>query len=472
MTYRKFTLGRRRLLALAVGVPLATAIACGDGKKSTEAPRAAEQPACPSGLLAGRTTPVEISFWHSMTASAGDTLISLADRFNAAQDRVRVRAMFQGAYGDTRNKYLTALRGGDLPDLVQLEDTVVQLMIDSGSMVAVQDCITAEQYSLADYLDRVTGYWTVGGRLWAVPFNVSTPVLYFNKTAFTRAGLDPNRPPLTLEDVSEYSRAIMVAGAARHGIALEFNATLLEHWFGQVGQPYVDNDNGRAARATRVLFNNDLGRQMFAWLKQVVDAGLGVSVGRNLSGIDDLVAVGTGQAAMALGTSASLRSVLTALSSGQFPGVSAGVGPMPGPRGEGSVLVGGAALWIVNRSAPEKQEAARMFARWLLEPEQQATWHAGSGYIPLRRSAVQLPMVQELWTTQPEFKVAYDQLLAGRTTAASTGPVIGAYDDVREAVIGAIERMWLRGAAPDAALRQAEEESNRAIEEYNRRVRP
>jgi sn-glycerol 3-phosphate transport system substrate-binding protein len=174
---------------------------------------------------------------------------------------------------------------------------------------------------------------------------------------------------------------------------------------------------------------------------------------------------------MTIGTSAAMRSVLQVLESGQFPQVALGVAPMPGLPGNGGVLVGGAALWISARSSPARQEAARTFARWLTEPEQQAAWHAGSGYIPIRKSAVELPAVRELWAKQPEFKVAYDQLLQGPVNVATAGPVVGAFAEVREALNRALERMYLQNAAPDAALRQAEEEANRAIADYNRRVR-
>jgi sn-glycerol 3-phosphate transport system substrate-binding protein len=143
---------------------------------------------------------------------------------------------------------------------------------------------------------------------------------------------------------------------------------------------------------------------------------------------------------------------------------------MPGVEGDGGVLVGGASLWITNRSDPEEQEAARVFAQWLNEAEQQATWHAGTGYIPIRESAIVLPPVTELWAERPQFQVAYDQLLSGVTNVASAGPVMGPYAEVREAVMTAIERMLLEGQSPEDALRQAEEEANEALADYAERI--
>jgi sn-glycerol 3-phosphate transport system substrate-binding protein len=425
---------------------------------------------CAQGFLDQATSPVEITFWHSMTAANEETLERMVSEFNAFQDKVRVNSIFQGSYSETLDKYVTAVRGGDLPEIVQLEDTATQLVIDSGSAVPAQDCIDAEGYDTSDHLERVLAFYSVEGALWPMPFNVSNPVLYYNKTAFSEAGLDPEDPPRTFEDLREASQAIVDSGAATHGIAIELQAWYMEQWFGKAGEPYVNNGNGREARATEVLFNNELGLEIFTWLKEMVDEGLALNVGRNPSGADHLLAIGSSDAAMTIGTSAALGSVFQVLESGQFPDVEVGVAPMPGIEGDGGVLVGGASLWITNRSSSEKQEAARVFAQWLNEPEQQAAWHAGTGYLPIRMSATELPAVTDLWTERPQFKVAYDQLLEGTTNVASAGPVMGPYAEVREAVTTAIERMLLEGQSPEDALRQAEEESNRAMADYNERI--
>src|SRR5581483_9135884 len=104
--------------------------------------------------------------------------------------------------------------------------------------------------------------------------------------------------PATLEDVRAASRAIAASGAARSGVAFELSSSYMEHWFAMAGQPFVNNDNGRAGRATEVRFDNDLGRGLFAWLKQMVDERLALSVGRNPSDIDHLIAIGGRDAAM------------------------------------------------------------------------------------------------------------------------------------------------------------------------------
>ncbi|MPZ22267.1 MAG: extracellular solute-binding protein [Dehalococcoidia bacterium] len=427
--------------------------------------------ACPIGALDEAGEPVSITFWHAMTASNEETLSELVGEFNAAQDRVEVELIFQGTYNETIDKYLTALRsGGDLPDIVQLEETTLRLMIDSQSALPVQECIDAEDYDLSDYAERVLAYFTVEDQIWPMPFSISNPVLLYNRNDFEAAGLDPDSPPLTLDELRQAAQAIVDSGAAEYGMSLDTQAGYIEQLFALAGVDFANSANGRDGRATEVLIESETGLEIFSWLGGMVQDGLALDVGRNPSNADQLLAVGAGQAGMALATSASLGSVFDILETGQFPDIEPGVGPMPSLPGEGGILVSGSALWISNRSTPAEQEAAWELAKFLGEPQSQATWHVGTGYIPIRVSAADLPEVEALWAERPHFRVAYDQLLDGVTNVASSGPVMGAYIEVREAVVSAMEAMFLEGASPEDALAAAAAEANEAIEDYNSRV--
>ena len=115
---------------------------------------------------------------------------------------------------------------------------------------------------------------------------------------------------------------------------------------------------------------------------------------------------------------------------------------------------------------PAKVEAAWRFAKYLDEPETQAKW-AQTGYIPIRQSAIDTPEVQQLWTTQPYYKVAFDQLASDNTTVAAKGPVIGDFAGVRKAETDAMEQMMTNGVAPADALAEAAKNANSAISDYN-----
>jgi sn-glycerol 3-phosphate transport system substrate-binding protein len=145
---------------------------------------------------------------------------------------------------------------------------------------------------------------------------------------------------------------------------------------------------------------------------------------------------------------------------------------MPGPVGKGGVLVGGAAMYMSNKSSPEKQAAAWQFLKFLDSPENQATFGAASGYVPLRKSAVSLPAIQQLWAKIPGYKVAYDQLTTGVSNVATAGPVSGDYLGVRAAVRNAEESMFTSGTKSNAALTAAAENADAAISAYNARVGP
>src|SRR5207247_3362923 len=142
-------------------------------------------------------------------------------------------------YDEGAAKYLTALRGGTLPNLVMLEEIRVQLMVDSKSMVPAAACAKSDKYSFADYLPPVLKEFTVDGQLWPMPFNVSNPVLYYDKNDFKKAGLDPNKPPKTFGDVLAAARAIKKSGAAKYGFAWEMQPWYVEQWFAKDGETIV-----------------------------------------------------------------------------------------------------------------------------------------------------------------------------------------------------------------------------------------
>lgn len=422
---------------------------------------------CPVDALDGVTAPVQIEFWHAMTVELEETLQALVSEYNAAQDRVSVRMVFQGSYNEALDKYLTALRGGTRPTIIQLEETALQLGVDSGAVVPVQACVDAAGYSFDDYIDRTVTAYSVEGVLWPMPFNTSNPVLYANMNVLREAGID--ELPTTLEELRAASEAIVEAGITPNGISLTSSSWIVEQLFGLDDALYVNNNNGREARATEMLFENELGLEVFTWLHDMVADGLATYVGDGADA-EHFIALALGQAAMTMDTTAALRSVLIAAQ--DFPNVEVAVGPLPtvGAR-DGGVLVGGAALWLDADTSDEERAAAWDFMTWLNEPEQQATWHVGTGYVPIRRSAIELPAVADLWAEEPAFRVAYDQLVFGEETFATAGPVIGNHAQIRlRGIVPALEAMYLQGLPPDQALARAKAEADSILADYNRRT--
>jgi sn-glycerol 3-phosphate transport system substrate-binding protein len=463
---------RSSLLAVLLTVTL-TGVACGGGGGGGGGGGQDALPRCPLDALRSAPKPVEITFWHAMTRANEEALVALTKRFNESQGDVRVKLVNQTSYADNLTRFKAGLGTGNLPDLVQIEDVALQLMIDSRAVLPAEACAKADGYDFSDHIERVLRYYTVEGTLWPMPFNVSNPVLYYDRALFRKAGLDPDRPPRTLEEVRAVSERIVTSGAAPFGIALKNDSWFIEHWLAKAGHTLVDNGNGRRGRATRVTFDDATGIGLFRWIDGMARAKLLLNTGD--SDLDHYLAVANGRAAMTIDTSAALGTISQVLGSGQFAHVELGVGPMPGPDSpQGGVLVGGAALYISARSSPARQAAAWRFATFLNQPDTQAEWAAATGYIPIRKSAVGMAPLAQRWAQAPGYRVAYDQLLAGPENDATAGPVLGAYggagQGVRGAIIDALAAMLTRGVPPEQAVREAARKADAAIAEYNARV--
>ncbi len=471
---------RRSLRHMTVAGALAIALAgCGGGSSTGTgqgtAPSTAKPslPACPLAALRDAKKPVEITYWHALVRANEDEIKKLTAEFNAQQHDVHVTLSASASYADNFTRFKAGLSTGVLPDLMQGDDASVQAMIDSRAVLPVASCLQSDGATSSDLIPRVVAYYSVNGVLYPMPFNDSNPVLYYNKIAFRRAGLDPDKPPVTFAEVEADARKIVQSGAAQFGIALKTDSWPIEHWLAKAGETFVNNDNGRKARATKVTFDDATGVSIFTWIDNMVKSKLALSTGTN--DYNHYLAVGNGQAAMTIDTSAALGTISQLFAAGQYKNVQLGVGPMPGPTSpNGSVLVGGAANYVVNKSSPAKQAAAYEFAKFLAQPATQSAWAAATGYVPVSKSAATMSPLSEQYARQPEYKIAYDQLLAGPVNAATAGPVIGAYGSVNEGVRGAVvdglSRMLAGKLTPEQAVASAAAEANAAIAEYNSRV--
>jgi len=459
---RPWTLLGVAILALALS-------ACGGNEGAEEGGGAGNEarPTAAAGL-------VSIDFWHSETAAIETTLQGLIDRFNASQDEVKVRLVYQGSSVEINLKLLNSMRGGDVPALVELSDVDTQVMVDSGGVTPVQQFIDAEGYDLSDFDEKAVQYYTVDGDLYAMPFGIAVPMLFYNKIPFREVGLDAEKPPLTLDDVRAYSEKLFKADGSgnvvRSGISLDIQAWYLDLTLAEHGDLYVNENNGRDGRATEAVFNGSTGQAFFRWWNEMVDDGLAFNVGRNPSGADTFLAVASGRAAMTVGSSQALRTVLDALEAG-VEGVEMGVGPFPGiAGGTGKPGIFSRALWIMNKRPEAEQQAAWKLARWLAEPEQQAELFAGSGYLPVRLSAYDLEPSRQVVEKYPYYQVAVDLFVGVPSTPAKLGPRIGPFSQVRETVAQGIEEMLVGGKDPVQALDDAAQRATELLGVYNSRV--
>jgi sn-glycerol 3-phosphate transport system substrate-binding protein len=435
-----------------------------------------DKEAAPTGETSGAgpaVGTVTIDFWHSETAANLDTLERLVSQFNSSQDEVRVKLAYQGNNEELIAKLTASLGSSQVPAVALLVEADTQKMIDSGAVAPIQDFVDREDHDLSDLNETLVKFYSAQGRLWMMPFCAGVPFLYYNKVVFREVGLDPEKPPKDLEEIRQYSEKILKRDGAgnvvRSGIALDL-VDWQERMVADHDELLVDNENGHDGRATKVLFDNDTLRWYFQWWHDMVDSGLGFNVGRNPTLADGLLAMASGRAAMTFSFSSALRSVIDALEKG-VEGLEIGVSGLPGvPGGTGHPLLIERGLAIFNLRPEEEQQAAWKLVKWLMEPEQQAEWFAGSGYLPASHAALDLPASRDVVAQYPLFQVALDLYSSSPTTPAALGALLGPFWQVREALDTGVEAMLAGSKDPDQALKDAAEESNRIIADYNQRV--
>src|SRR3954464_9341392 len=157
---------QRLLRIAAIGLVSALVVtACGGGGSDDSSGGGSggggSLPTCPLSALDKATKPVNITFWHAMTRANEETLKQLTDRFNSSQQDVRVKLVNQIGYKENLEKYRAGLGGNDLPDVIQVEDTATQQMIDTQSVLPAQSCIKADKYDTSDFVQRVFDRYTV-----------------------------------------------------------------------------------------------------------------------------------------------------------------------------------------------------------------------------------------------------------------------------------------------------------------------
>jgi sn-glycerol 3-phosphate transport system substrate-binding protein len=479
MTTKPRTTRSLRLLpVLLTGALLAAA--CGGGSDDRAE---GVGPACPVGALDDADGPVEVTLWHTYIGLTNQTLNKLADDYNASQDRVRVRVENQGAaYEELLRKYRQAIPSGDLPAIGIMEDTTTQFLADSGTIVPGGACAEADGYAgYDDFAQGVKDFYSVEGVLQPASFNVSTVLLYYNRDHFERAGLDPDQPPQTLEEVADYARQIKEAGIVDKPLVLNMQPWFTEFWLTGAGEGLVNNDNGRGeGETTAGAFDNQATHRLFDQLKSMQDDGLLNAVPGTEGQFDHYFAIGLEQSSMTIETSTAVTTINAVLEGNLDPAelgldvelppidVNVDAGPFPGLDGPSEGQLGGGVWYITNTGPLEVQAGAWDFIKYVNLPENQALWHLEGSYLPVSQAAVDSQEVQDFWDqTRPGkwLQTAYEGLQ--NVDPAWPGPLIGPYTDTRDAVRTALDDLLFGGTSADQAIRDADEKITDAIDAYN-----
>ena len=463
---RKAAPGRTRLRyavpAAVVAVSLALA-GCGGGDGGSS--DGAEAPGADALKDAKRVTTV--SFWHAMDGKNAEVLTELVKEFNSShQGKIEVKATYAGKYDDAITKYKAAIQSKSTPDVIQIYDIGTQFMIDAKQTVPMQSFIDRDKMDVSDLQPNITGYYSVDDKLNSMPFNTSMPLLYINKTLFKKAGLDPEKPPTTLDEVRAAAEKLSKkkGGPADYGFGAAIYGWLLEQFIATAGQEYCDNGNGRDGRATKVNFDQETNLAVVSWWQKMVKDGLAANTGRDTKAAQ--AAFKSGQLAMNLESTGQLGAYSQAAKEGgwelgasNYPHVKAG--------DTGGPIIGGASLWINGVGHKDaNKEAAWQFVKFLVDPKSQATWHTGTGYFPNSKGALNEPVDVEYRKANPLFDVAVKQLEGTELTKATQGCLLGVMPQARKASEDALESA-LNGADPKEAMTKAAESVATPAKTYN-----
>jgi sn-glycerol 3-phosphate transport system substrate-binding protein len=463
-------MGRSRPARLLVASALALALAaCGadssDGGGSAGAPGA--------DALDKANGKVSIEFWHSMRGANADAIDALvADFAKAHGDKIEVKPVYQGTYDDTIAKYKTAVQQKNTPALVQIYDIGTRFMIDSKQTVPIQTFFDKDGVKPDQIEPNIASYYTADNQLRSMPFNSSTPLLYFNKEAFDRAQLDVTKPPKTLDELAEYAKKLTVRDAqgkiTQYGFGAAIYGWLLEQLLASAGQEYCDNGNGRKGLATKVQFDSAAAVKVAQWWADLVKGGWATNTGRKTE--DAQAAFKAGAVAIHMESTSVLRGYVDA-AKGRFT-VATAPFPKLDASSSGGPVIGGASLWIngPGHSAAE-QRAAWEFAKFVGTAEEQAKWHVGTGYVPVNKSALQQPSVQEWQGKYPQFTTAVDQLHALPPSVASAGCLLGVMPQARKATEDGLEQAILGRKTAAAAMKDAAAAMKPEIANYNDAVK-
>lgn len=235
---------------------------------------------------------VTIDFWHAMGGHNLEVVNTLVEEFNSSQDQVEVKAQYTGSYNDTLTKTQSAVQTGTAPHIIQIYEIGTQMMLDSGIIMPIEDLgkevAGDNSFDWDKFLVPVSNYYTIDGKLNSMPFNSSTPILYYDRDAFEEAGLDPNRPPQTFAELKEYARKLTIKNdngtVERYGFTLGIVGWFVEQMVANQDATLVNNDNGRSARATASNLNEEAAVRFVKLWKEMVDEGIMLNPGRGWDG--------------------------------------------------------------------------------------------------------------------------------------------------------------------------------------------
>lgn len=411
----------------------------------------------------------EIQWWHAMGGELGAKLEEIVKGFNDSQTDYVVVPSYKGSYPETMTAAIAAFRANQQPAVVQVFE------VGTGTMMAAKGAIRPVHQLMAEagepfdpqaYLPAVVGYYTdPEGNMLSLPFNSSTPILYYNKDVFEKAGLDPETPPKTWAEFADFSKKIVDSGAAPCGFTTAWITWIhTENLSAYHNQPIGTEQNGFGGPSARLTLNGPVQVKHWGNLKDWADAGLFRYGGPG--GADNAAPMFYAQdCAMFMNSSAGRAAVVA-----NAKDFEVGYGMLPyyddvegAPQNS---IIGGATLWVMEGRPEEEYKGVARFFSYLSSPEVQAAWHQASGYLPITQAAWDLTRSQGFYDQNPGAELALQQITLNEPTENSKGLRFGNYGQIRTIIDEEFEQLLAGAKDAQGALDAVVERGNRLLEEF------
>lgn len=410
----------------------------------------------------------EVTWWHAMGGRLGEKVNEIAANYNASQDQYNLTAVYKGNYTETMTSAIAAFRAGEQPDLVQVfEVGTGTMMAAEGAIYPVYELMEdhGQNFDPSQYLTAVAGYYTnTDGKMLSMPFNSSTPILYYNKDVFEAAGLDPEVAPATWADVEAASRAIVESGAAECGFTTGWISWVqLENFSAWHNQQIGTYENGFGSIDSEMTVNGPVQARHWENLAKWQSEGL-FKYGGPGGGADAAPAFYSGECAIYMNSSASRAGVLSNID------FDLGLGMLPyyadvegAPQNS---IIGGATLWVLGGQTDAEYEGVADFLTYLSSAEVQADWHQFTGYLPITNAAYELSIEQGYYDENPGADLAIKQITLNEPTSNSKGLRFGNYVQIRGVIDEEFENLLAGDKTAQEALDDLVKRGNALIADF------
>lgn len=408
---------------------------------------------------------VQIDWWHAMGGALGEKLAAIAADFNASQSEYEIVPVYKGEYAETLNAAIAAFRAGEQPEIVQVfEVGTASMMAAEGAIYPVYQLMAdmGEPFDPAAFLAAVTGYYTdPDGNMLSMPFNSSTPVLYYNKDMFAAAGIES--APATWPEFEAVARKLVDEGIAECGFTTAWQQwVMIENFSAWHNLPIGTRSNGFEGIDTEFAFDNPLVNQHLAKMAEWSQGGIFEYGGRR----GDAQGLFTsGHCAMYFNSSAGRAGLLSSVEGFEF-----GTAMLPYyPELEGAPqnsIIGGATLWVLTGNDDAQYPGVAKFFSYLSSPEVQADWHQFTGYLPITEAAYELSKSQGYYEANPGSDVAILQMTLNAPTENSKGLRFGNYVQIRDILDEEMEAIWSGEKTAEEAIDAMVERGNEQLRQF------